>query len=158
MGGEFAQEREWSHDFGLDWNLLDDPMHRGVQRLLRDLNHLYRSTTALHQLDCDPEGFQWIDVANAEQSVVSYLRRGRSPHEFAVVVCNFTPVPREDYWIGVPRAGRYRERINTDAVEYGGSGVGNAGEVHAEPHPMHGHSYALRLRLPPLGTLIFTAD
>ena len=97
-----------------------------------DPNHLYRSTPALHRLDCDPDGFQWVDVANSEQSVVfSHLRRGRGPHELAVVVCNFTPVPREDYWIGVPHGGRYRERINTDAVEYGGSGVGNAGEVHA---------------------------
>ena len=127
MGCEFGQEREWNHDIGLDWHLLDDPLHDGLRRLVRDLNHLYRSTPALHRLDCDPDGFQWVDVANSEQSVVSYLRRGRGPHELAVVVCNFTPVPRENYWIGVPHGGRYRERINTDAVEYGGSGVGNAG-------------------------------
>jgi 1,4-alpha-glucan branching enzyme len=158
MGNEFGQEREWNHDTGLDWQLLDDPMHDGLRRLVRDLNNLYRSTPALHRLDCDPDGFQWIDVANADQSVVSFLRRGRGPHELAVVVCNFTPVPREDYWIGVPRPGRYRERINTDAVDYGGSGVGNAGEVHAEPHPIHGQPHGIRLRLPPLGTLIFTAD
>jgi 1,4-alpha-glucan branching enzyme len=158
MGGEFAQEREWNHDIGLDWQLLDEPLHRGVHDLVRDLNRLYRATPALHRLDCDPDGFQWIDVANANESVISYLRRGRDPHELAVVVCNFTPIPREDYWIGVPRLGRYRERINTDAIDYGGSGVGNAGEVHAEPRPMHGHQHAIRLRLPPLGTLIFTAD
>jgi len=133
-------------------------MHNGVRRLVRDLNQVYRTTPALHRLDCDPDGFQWIDVANAEQSVISYLRRGRGPHELAVVVCNFTPVPRENYLIGVPRPGRYRERINSDALDYGGSGVGNAGEVHAAAHPIHGHPYALRLRLPPLGTLIFTAD
>ena len=112
----------------------------------------------MHRLDCEPDGFAWIDAANAAESVVSFLRRGRGPHELAVVVCNFTPVPREDYWIGVPRPGRYRERINTDALDYGGSGVGNAGEVHAEPRPMHGHQHAIRLRLPPLGVLIFTAD
>ncbi len=158
MGSEFAQEREWNHDIGLDWQLLDDPLHGGVQRLVHDLNALYRSTPALHRLDCDPDGFQWVDVANAAESVISFLRRGRDPHDLAVVVCNFTPIPREDYWIGVPRPGRYRERLNSDAVDYGGSGVGNAGEVHSEPRPMHGHQHAIRLRLPPLGTLIFTAD
>jgi 1,4-alpha-glucan branching enzyme len=158
MGNEFAQEREWNHDIGLDWQLSGEPLHDGVRRLVRDLNRLYRDTPALHRLDCDPEGFWWIDVANADESVISYQRRGRDPHELAIVVCNFTPVPREDYWIGVPRPGRYRERINSDAVDYGGSGVGNAGEVHAEPRPMHGSQYAIRLRLPPLGVLIFTAD
>jgi 1,4-alpha-glucan branching enzyme len=158
MGDEFAQEREWNHDIGLDWQLLGEPLHEGVRRLVRDLNRLYRGTPALYRLDCDPDGFLWIDVANAPESVVSYQRRGRDPHEVAVVVCNFTPVPREDYWIGVPRPGRYRERINTDALEYGGSGIGNAGEVHSEPRPMHGNQHAIRLRLPPLGVLIFTAD
>jgi 1,4-alpha-glucan branching enzyme len=158
MGGEFAQEREWNHDIGLDWQLLGEPLHEGVRRLVRDLNHLYRSTPALHRLDCEPEGFHWIDVANAAESIVSYLRRGRDPQDHAVIVCNFTPVPREGYRIGVPRPGRYRERINTDATEYGGSGVGNAGEVHTEPHPMHGHPHSLPLNLPPLGALIFTPD
>ncbi len=158
MGGEFGQEREWNHDIGLDWQLLGDRMHGGVQRLVRDLNLLYRATPALHRLDCEPEGFAWIDANNAEASVLSYLRRGHDPHELAAIVCNFTPVPRHDYRIGVPRGGRYIERINTDAEIYGGSGVGNAGEVHAEPHPMHGHPYSLRLSLPPLGVLIFTAE
>ena len=158
MGGEFAQEREWNHDIGLDWQLLGDPFHEGVRRLVRDLNRLYRDTPALHQLDCDPDGFAWIDAANAAESVLSYLRRGRNPHELAVVVCNFTPVPRPDYRIGVPGAGRYRERINTDASDYGGSGIGNAGEVHADPHPMHGHAYSICLQLPPLGVVVFTAD
>jgi 1,4-alpha-glucan branching enzyme len=157
MGGEWGQQSEWDHDRELDWHLLADPLHRGVQRLIADLNRLYRDTPALHQLDCEAEGFAWIDAANAEQSVLSYLRRGRDPHALAAVVCNFTPVPREDYRIGVPRPGRWRERLNTDAREYGGSGVGNAGEAHAEAHPMHGHAYSLRLRLPPLGVLIFTA-
>jgi 1,4-alpha-glucan branching enzyme len=158
MGSEWGQEREWNHDAGLDWHLLADPYHQGVQRLVADLNRLYRETPALHRLDCDAEGFSWIDAANANESVLSYLRRNRNPHELAVVVCNFTPVPRENYRIGVPRGGRWRERINTDAVEYGGSGVGNAGEVHADPHPMHGHPHSLCLRLPPLGVLIFTAE
>jgi 1,4-alpha-glucan branching enzyme len=158
MGNEFAQEREWNHDIGLDWQLLADPLHRGVQHLVRDLNQLYRSTPALHELDCEPDGFTWIDVANSEESVIAYLRRGRGMRPIAVVVCNFTPVAREDYRVGVPRPGRYRERINTDAVEYAGSGVGNAGEVWAESHPMHGHVYSVRLRLPPLGALIFTLE
>jgi 1,4-alpha-glucan branching enzyme len=158
MGAEFAQEREWNHDIGLDWQLLADPAHDGVRRLVRDLNLLYRNTPALHRLDCDPDGFRWIDVANAAESIISYVRRGPDPDGLAVVVCNFTPVPRENYRIGVPRPGRYRERINTDALEYGGSGVGNAGEVHADPHPAHGHHHSVRIRLPPLGALIFTAD
>ena len=158
MGAEFAQGREWNHDIGLDWQLLADPAHEGVRRLVRDLNLLYRNTLALHRLDCDPDGFRWIDVANAAESIISYVRRGPDPHELALVVCNFTPVPREDYRIGVPRPGRYRERINTDATEYGGTGIGNAGEVHAEPHPAHGYHQSVRIRLPPLGALIFTAD
>jgi 1,4-alpha-glucan branching enzyme len=158
MGGEFAQEREWNHDIGLDWQLLGEPLHQGVQRLVRDLNRLYRGTPALHRLDCEAEGFHWIDVANSAESIVSFLRRGRDPQEHAVVVCNFTPVVRENYRIGVPRAGRYRERVNTDATNYGGSGVGNAGEVHTEPQPLHGQPYSICLNLPPLGALIFTPD
>jgi 1,4-alpha-glucan branching enzyme len=158
MGGEFGQEREWNHDWGLDWGSLADPLHGGVQLLVRDLNRLYRATPALHQLDCEPEGFAWIDAANAGESVLSYLRRSRDPNELAVIVCNFTPVPRHDYRIGVPRPGRYLERINTDAGVYGGSGVGNAGAVEADPQPMHGHNQSLRLHLPPLGVLIFTAE
>jgi 1,4-alpha-glucan branching enzyme len=158
MGGEFAQEREWNHDIGLDWQLLGDPFHAGVRDLVRDLNRLYRSTPELHRLDCDPEGFSWIDAANGVESVLSYIRRSRDPHALAVIVCNFTPVPRHDYRIGVPLPGRYRERINTDAIQYGGSGIGNAGAVQADAHPMHGHAYSLCLQLPPLGVLIFTAE
>jgi 1,4-alpha-glucan branching enzyme len=158
MGGEFGQEREWNHDWGLDWQCLDNPMHEGVQHLVRDLNLLYRATPALYRLDCDPLGFSWIDAGNGSESVLSYLRRGREGDELAVIVCNFTPVPRHDYRIGVPRPGRYVERINTDAQDYGGSGIGNAGIVQADPHPMHGHAYSLRLQLPPLAAIIFTAE
>jgi 1,4-alpha-glucan branching enzyme len=156
MGGEFAQEREWNHDIGLDWHLLGDPFHEGIRRLVCDLNRLYRSTPALYRLDCDANGFSWIDAANAPESVLSYVRRSRDPQELAVIVCNFTPVVRENYRIGVPWPGRYHERINSDATDYGGSGVGNAGEVHTEPHPLHGHHHSMCLRLPPLGVLIFT--
>jgi len=159
MGGELAQEREWNHDIGLDWQLLDQPLHAGVQRLVGDLNRLYRATPALYQRDGDGDGFSWIDANNGAESVVSYLRRGADdPGAIAVVVGNFTPVPREGYRIGVPYGGLYRERINTDAWDYGGSGIGNAGAVEAEPEPMHGHPYSLRLRLPPLGVLIFTRE
>ncbi len=157
MGGEFAQEREWNHDIGLDWQLLEDPMHRGVQQLVRDLNRLYRGTPALHVLDSETEGFQWLEASDAPASVLCFLRRGRTPEEAALVVCNFTPIVREDWAVGVPRGGLWHERVNTDAIEYGGSGVGNSGAVHAVAEPMHGQPYALRLRLPPLATLILTA-
>ena len=158
MGGEFAQQREWNHDIGLDWQVLEDPLNAGVQRLVRDLNRLYRDCPALYRLDGEAEGFAWIDAANVGDSILVYLRRGREAGEVAVVVCNFTPVPRHDYRIGVPLSGRWRERINTDAALYGGSGVGNWGTVEAEPQPMHGHPHSLSLQLPPLGVLIFTRE
>jgi 1,4-alpha-glucan branching enzyme len=133
-------------------------MHRGVQMVVRDLNRLYREQSPLHELDTEPEGFAWIDANSADDSTLSYLRRSRDPHALAVVVCNFTPVVRQDYRIGVPRPGRYVERLNTDALEYGGSGIGNAGEVHADPRPWHGHAHSLCLTLPPLATVIFIHD
>ncbi len=158
MGGEFAQQREWNHDTSLDWHLLGDPLHRGVQRAVRDLNRLYRELPALHELDTEPDGFQWIDAGDAEQSTLAYMRRSRDPHELAVVVANFTPVPRHDYRIGVPHGGLYRERFNSDAFDYGGSGLGNAGAVRAQAHPAHGHAHSLVLTLPPLATLLFTHE
>jgi 1,4-alpha-glucan branching enzyme len=158
MGGEFAQEREWNHDASLDWHLLADPMHRGVQLVVRDLNRLYRALPALHALDAEPQGFQWIDAGDAEQSALSYIRRAEDPAALAVIACNFTPLPRHAFRIGVPKGGLYRERFNSDAVEYGGSGLGNAGAVRAAPHPSHGHDHSLVLTLPPLATLIFTFD
>jgi 1,4-alpha-glucan branching enzyme len=156
MGGEFGQSREWNHNQSLDWHLLQYPLHQGAQLLVRDLNRLYREVKALHELDCEPEGFQWIDAANWEASTLSYLRRGRASREVALVVCNFTPVPREDYRIGCPFGGGWRERLNSDAREYGGSGFGNGGWVEAEEVPFHGQPCSLRLRLPPLGTLVLT--
>jgi len=158
MGAEFAQEHEWNHDVGLDWQLLGDPSNAGVQMLVGDLNRLYCGTPALHALDCEGDGFRWIDAANSHESVISYVRRSRDPEELAVIVCNFTPVPREGYRIGVPLPGHYTERINTDAASYGGSGVGNFGGLAADAEPMHGHPYSLCLRLPPLGTLVFTRE
>ncbi|QJA06421.1 1,4-alpha-glucan branching protein GlgB [Thermosulfurimonas marina] len=155
MGGEFGQWREWSHEESLDWHLLEYPEHRGVQRLVSDLNRLARSHPALHELDFSPEGFEWIDFHDWEKSILSFLRWDRKGQEFLVVVCNFTPVPRENYRIGVPRSGFYTEILNTDAQEYGGSGWGNFGGVTAEAHPAHGRPFSLNLILPPLSVLYF---
>jgi 1,4-alpha-glucan branching enzyme len=156
MGCEFGQEREWDHDSGLDWHLLEDPTHSGLQRLVRDLNHLYKSVLALHQRDCEIEGFEWIDCTDVEDSVISYLRRGREANEIAIVVCNFTPVVRYEYRVGVPQGGFYVERLNTDSALYGGSDVGNAGGVMANAIECHGRSHSVDLTLPPLATLVLT--
>jgi 1,4-alpha-glucan branching enzyme len=158
MGGEFAQVREWNHNQSLDWHLLEQSDHAGVQHLLRDLNRLYRDTAALHQLDSRSAGFAWIDCSDTEQSVIAFARHGREAAQLVVVVCNMTPVVRKNYRIGVPRAGRYRERINSDAEVYGGSGVGNFGAVESQSIPQHGHQQSINLVLPPLTTLIFTFD
>jgi len=154
MGGEFAQGREWNHDTSLEWHLLDDPMHKGVQSLVRDLNHVYQELPALHQKDSDPDGFEWLELHDSQQSVLAYLRRGRDEERPVVVLCNFTPMARYDYRIGVPLPGYYRERVNTDAAMYGGSNVGNGGGVWAEDASSHGRPHSLRLTLPPLGTVM----
>jgi 1,4-alpha-glucan branching enzyme len=156
MGGEFAQSREWHHDRSLDWHLLEaGPYHhRGMQRLVRDLNHLYRREPALHEVDFSPAGFEWMDCNNWEQSIVAFVRRARNPEDCVLVVCNFTPVPRAGYRIGVPAWGFYRELLNTDAACYGGSNVGNAGGVEAQAIPWHGQPHSVVLSLPPLGVLV----
>jgi 1,4-alpha-glucan branching enzyme len=154
MGGEFGQRREWNHDAELDWWLLEDSdAHRGVQRWVEDLNRLYRSEPALHRIDFDTAGFEWIDGSDDECSVISYLRKS-GDGRVLLVVANFTPVPRENYLVGVPRPGRWRERLNSDATLYGGSGVGNQGGADSVPVAVHGRYHALNLRLPPLGILI----
>ncbi|MGF1639315.1 MAG: 1,4-alpha-glucan branching protein GlgB [Rhodospirillales bacterium] len=155
MGCEFAQEREWNHDESLDWHLLEDESHLGVQRLVADLNRLYREVPALHRLDCDAAGFEWIDCTDWEKSIVCYLRKGRDPSEMAVVVCNFTPVVHDGYRVGVAHGGLYAERLNTDAAIYGGSNVGNGGAVMATEVACHGRPFTLTLTLPPLATLVF---
>jgi 1,4-alpha-glucan branching enzyme len=155
MGGEFAQDREWNHDTGLDWDLLDVPEHAGTQKLLRDLNGLYRREPALHQGDCDPAGFRWVIIDDAGNSVYAYLRQPLDGSPPALVVCNMTPVPRPAYRIGVPMGGVWTELMNTDATEYGGSGVGNGGLAHAEEHGAHEMPFSLNLTLPPLATLVF---
>jgi 1,4-alpha-glucan branching enzyme len=155
MGGEFAQEREWNHDYSLDWHLLGDPLHANMQTLVRDLNRVYRDLPALHVCDSDPAGFEWVDAGDADNSVYSFLRYGGPDDAPVLVVSNFTPVVRYGYRVGVPREGRWVERLNTDAAMYGGSNVGNAGMVVAEPHEWHGRSASLALTLPPLATVVF---
>ena len=154
MGCEFAQEREWNHDAGLDWFLLDDPKHAGVQTLVRDLNRLYREVPALHDGDCESAGFRWVVMEDAENSVFAYLRQSTAGAPPALVVCNMTPVPRQGYRLGVPQAGHWIERLNTDASIYGGSNTGNGGEVVASDHGSHGFPASLSLTLPPLGTIV----
>jgi 1,4-alpha-glucan branching enzyme len=158
MGGELAQPTEWNHDAQIPWALLDDPAHRGVQSLLRDLNHLMRAEPALHRLDAAPEGFRWVVGDDRAQSVFAYLRCGSGGDRPALVVCNLTPVPRRGYRIGVPRGGTWREALNSDAAAYGGSNLGNGGGAQAEPQPMHGFDHSLALVLPPLATLVLLPE
>jgi 1,4-alpha-glucan branching enzyme len=156
MGGEFGQRREWAHDESLEWHVLQYPLHSGVRQWLRDVNHFYRNTPALHRKDFSYEGFEWIDCNDADSSTLSFLRKGQSESETVLVLCNFTPVPRENFRVGVPRGGYWLERLNSDAQEYGGSGIGNFGGVEAAPLPSHGRNYSLTLRLPPLAVLFLT--
>jgi len=153
MGSELAQQREWNHDRELDWYLLDQPGHQGAQRLVRDLNRIYSSTPALHEIDFSADGFEWLDADDKANSVLSWIRRARDGR-FVVCVSNFTPVVRHHHRIGVPVSGRYRELLNTDSEIYGGSGVGNLGVTEAVNVPIHGRPAALELVLPPLATLI----
>jgi len=154
MGGEFGQEREWNHDQSLDWHLLDDPAHRGIKDLVRDLNGIYRTVPALHVRDTDPGGFEWLEGADAERSVLAYVRHGRDGDKSVIVVCNFTPVVREGYRVGVPLPGHWQERLNTDSSAYGGSNVGNGGGVGSEPISWHGRPASVLLTLPPLATIV----
>jgi 1,4-alpha-glucan branching enzyme len=155
MGGEFGQWREWVHDTGLDWDLLGGPAHAGLQRWVRDLNGFYRSEPALHEMDCDPGGFEWIDCDDKDSSAVSLIRKGKSADSIILVVCNFTPVPRYSYRIGAPRSGYWQEILNSDAGEYGGSNMGNLGGVEAVPVPLHGRPCSLTITLPPLSVSFF---
>ena len=158
MGGEIAQWEEWNHDQSLQWDLLRWDSHRGVQQFVRDLNRVYRETPALHEVDFRPEGFEWIDFRDVDNSVVSLLRRGKNPEDSMVCVFNFTPVPRESYRLGVPFPGRYVEALNSDAAPYGGSNVGNGGSVEAEETPWMGRPFSVSLSLPPLGALFLLPE
>jgi 1,4-alpha-glucan branching enzyme len=153
MGGEFGQYREWSHDRSLDWHLLEGPLHRGLQAWMEQLNQAYRRQGALHWFDNDPQGFEWVDCNDAPASVISLLRKGKSADDAVLIACNFTPVPRVGYKVGVPSAGYWKEILNSDAREYGGGGIGNMGGAEALAESVHGRPYSLRLTLPPLGAL-----
>ncbi len=153
MGGELGQRGDWSHERSLDWHLLDAEWHRGVMACVADLARLYRDEPALHEGDCETFGFEWVDATDTENSVYSYLRRARDGRA-ALVVANFTPVPRHNYRVGVPHGGFWREAFNSDAAHYGGSGHGNFGGVDAAPLPYHGRSHSVNLTLPPLGLVV----
>jgi len=153
MGCEFGQVSEWAHDRSLDWDVLQYPVHRGLMNWVEQLNRLYRSEPALHWFDSDPAGFEWVDCNDAPMSVVSLLRKGKDGENPVLVACNFTPVPRLGYMVGVPEGGYWKELLNSDGREYGGSGMGNMGGTEALAEETHGRPYSLRLTLPPLGAL-----
>jgi 1,4-alpha-glucan branching enzyme len=155
MGDEFGQWKEWNHDESLDWALIEYPPHKGLQRWVRDLNTFYRGQPALHELDSDQAGFQWVDCTDSQRSIISFRRMGRDPQDQVVFVCNFTPEPRQNYRVGVPERGAWRELLNSDATLYGGSGQGNLGSLETTPVPMHGHPVSLNLTLPPLAMVAF---
>jgi 1,4-alpha-glucan branching enzyme len=153
MGGEFGQRREWTHEDSLEWHVLEHATHAGVQRWLADLNRVYRAEGALHQKDFSQDGFRWVQRGDWEQSVLSFVRQGDERAPPVLVVCNFTPVPRYNYRVGVPWGGHWRELLNSDAPDYGGSGVGNYGGVEASPMPYEDFSHSLNLTVPPLAAL-----
>jgi 1,4-alpha-glucan branching enzyme len=158
MGSEIAPWEEWHHDDALPWHLLEDPQRRALTRWLSALNEAYRNEPALHVHDCDPTGFEWIDTNDAERSVISFLRKSSDGREQIAIVCNFTPIPRYNYRIGAPRGGFWRELLNSDASEHGGSGHGNLGGVEASPLPCLGRLHSLTLTLPPLGAIFLKSD
>jgi 1,4-alpha-glucan branching enzyme len=157
MGQEFGQGGEWNFDGQLDWWLLDHTRHSGMRDCVRDLNRIYRAEPALHARDCEPDGFRWLVADDGDQSVLAWLRSGGPDDPAVLVVCNFTPVPRHHYRIGVPSQGDWTEVLNTDSLAYGGSGVGNLGRVSAAAEPAHGFAASVELTLPPLATLYLRA-
>jgi len=158
QGCEFAHGSEWDFDAAMGWELLERPQHQGVRQIVSDLNRLYREEPALHELDFENAGFEWIDCHDSSQSVLSYLRKDQSGEQTVAAVFNFTPVPRTNYRIGVPKAGFYREAINSDAELYGGSNVGNQGGVAAEPVSWMGRPYSIPIALPPLAGLVLVHE
>ncbi|MGD9648840.1 MAG: 1,4-alpha-glucan branching protein GlgB, partial [Pirellulales bacterium] len=158
MGDELGQWDEWQHDGSLAWKLLESPGHSALLRWLGALNRAYRDEPALHELDCDPAGFEWSDANDAELSTLSFIRKARGNNDIIAVACNFTPVPRHNYRVGVPRGGLWRELLNSDAGEHGGSGQGNLGGVMATPLGFHGRPYSLNVTLPPLAIVFLKSD
>ena len=158
MGCEFAQWNEWNHDASLDWHLLQSPPHAGLQRWVRDLNTFYCGDSALFELDSEQAGFEWIDCDDSQESVITFLRWGRRRDHAVLFICNFTPVPRYNYRVGAPFGGFWKEKLNSDATLYGGSGQGNLGGVEASPLPKHGRPHSLNLTLPPLATIVLRSE
>jgi 1,4-alpha-glucan branching enzyme len=156
MGSELAQPSEWNHDASVEWHLLEHPEHQGVQRLVRALNAIQRAHPALFERDATPDGFQWIDASDVDGNVLSFLRRSAGGEQVVACVANLSPVPRDGYRVGLPVAGAWTELLNTDAAGFGGSGVGNAGVVHAIDRPWHGQPFSAEMTLPPLGVLWLT--
>jgi len=157
MGDELGQWQEWSHEHSLDWHLLDHAPHVGLLHWVTDLNCLYRKEPALHELDADPSGFEWVKADDAGQSTLSFLRRSKHG-DVVLVVCNFTPVPRHNLVLGAPEAGFWREILNSDATVYGGSGLGNLGGVEAQPVSWHGRPYTVNITAPPLAVVLFRRE
>jgi 1,4-alpha-glucan branching enzyme len=153
MGSELAQEAEWSHERSLDWHLLEQADHAGIQELVRDLNHVYRAEPALWARDFTPEGFSWLEANDADTNVVAFARSSENAEHVLVCVCNLSPVVRQPYRVGLPRSGRWREALNTDSGRYGGANIGNGGSVVAEALPWHDQPCSVELTLPPLGVL-----
>jgi 1,4-alpha-glucan branching enzyme len=158
MGDEFGQSKEWSHDGELEWNALQNPAHAGLKRWVRDLNTVYRGQPALYEQEFGPEGFEWIDCKDFQRSVISFLRQGKGGDDRLLFVCNFTPMPRVNYRIGVPFGGKWKEILNSDAPLYGGSGEGNWGGLSATPLPIHGRPFSINVTLPPLGIVVFQPE
>jgi 1,4-alpha-glucan branching enzyme len=158
MGDEFGQWSEWNHDASLEWNLLEHPSHAGLKRWVRDLNTLYRGEPFLHTIDFNSAGFEWVDCKDFQRSIISFLRRGQNPNDQLLFVCNFTPVVRQNYRVGVPLEGYWKEILNSDAPLYGGSGQGNFGGLSTVPLPIHGRPFSLNMTLPPLGIVIFRPE
>ena len=157
MGGEFGQVNEWQHDSELDWQLVEEEPHRRLRQWIDDLNRAYRREPALHKFDCNPRGFQWIDGRDADQSVLTFLRKGDSSDPDILVSCNFTPVPRTNYRVGAMPADCWDEILNSDAIHYGGSGWGNLGAVESSPVASHGFTASVNLTLPPLAVVFLRA-
>ena len=153
MGGEFGQGNEWNHDHSLDWDLLRWPLHRQLQHFVKDLNRLYRAQPALYEVDFQYMGFEWIDFHDSDNSIVTFLRRAKNPDDFVVFLFNFTPVVREGYRIGVPKAGFYAELLNSDSGIYGGQNIGNSGGLPSEDFPWQGRPHSLQVTVPPLAML-----
>jgi 1,4-alpha-glucan branching enzyme len=155
MGGEFGQWNEWNYDTSLQWDLMRWESHQGLAKYVRDMNQLYRREPALHQLDFEWQGFEWIDCHNHDDSVLAYIRRAKDPSDYLVICCNFTPVPRLNHRLGVPERCWYEEISNGDSTYYGGSNLGNGPGVMAEDHSSHGRPCSIELTLPPLATTVF---